>query len=59
MTEPKFAIMIHDLDSGAVYVAHKESDCKDGLHKSVYKTCWQLNDTITMGCVIGQFVKVG
>lgn len=43
---------IHDLTTASSYIAHSADDCRDSVDRSAYESAVELNDVISMGCMI-------
>ena len=50
-------VKIHDIDTGIIYTANSEKDCKDKTDLSAYKTACQLRCVICMGKVVAEPIK--
>ena len=45
---------IHDITTATSYVARSSADCRDAVDRSAYESAVELNDVVSMGCVVVQ-----
>ena len=50
-------VRIHNTRTSQVYEVNKPSDCKDRLDKSLFQTCCEMQTTITMGCMVAEYIN--
>ena len=51
------SVRLHDLDAWTVRTLTSEQDCMNDLELSIYRTCLEHLDVITMGCLIAEPIQ--